>query len=145
MQKLTRNGKTIIFSTHDFNIAVSQSDKIWLMLDDGLVEGAPEDLILKGVMARLFDSSVINFNPYDGSFSFRSDETGSIFLEGSSPDRYWFEKALSRAGISISRIKTNPYLNLNNATPSSVCQLIEGNKVTEFKSIYDLIKYLRRQ
>ena len=27
-------------------MAVSQSDKIWLILDNGLIEGAPEDLMI---------------------------------------------------------------------------------------------------
>jgi iron complex transport system ATP-binding protein len=45
LSDLASDGKTIIFSTHDFNIALSHADRIWLMLDDKLVEGAPEDLV----------------------------------------------------------------------------------------------------
>ena len=42
-----KRGKTIIFSTHDLNIAVSEADKIWLMLNDSFKDGAPEDLIIR--------------------------------------------------------------------------------------------------
>ena len=37
--KLAADGKTILFSTHDFSIALNHADKIWLLLDDRLVEG----------------------------------------------------------------------------------------------------------
>ncbi|MCH7658592.1 MAG: ATP-binding cassette domain-containing protein, partial [Bacteroidetes bacterium] len=43
----SNTGKTIIFSTHDLNIALHQADKIWLMLPGEIVAGAPEDLVLK--------------------------------------------------------------------------------------------------
>ena len=29
-------------------MAISQSDKIWLILDNKLIEGAPEDLMIAG-------------------------------------------------------------------------------------------------
>jgi len=49
MQQLSKKcEKTVIFSTHDLHIAISQSDKIWLILDDKLIEGAPEDLMMEG-------------------------------------------------------------------------------------------------
>ena len=41
-----KSGKTIIFSTHDLQMAISQADKIWLILDNKLIEGAPEDLMI---------------------------------------------------------------------------------------------------
>jgi len=40
--------KTILFSTHDLGMAVSQADKIWLLRDDGMRSGSPEDLMLDG-------------------------------------------------------------------------------------------------
>ena len=52
-----KSNKTIIFSTHDLQMAISQSDKIWLILDNELIEGAPEDLMIAGAFDHLFDSS----------------------------------------------------------------------------------------
>jgi iron complex transport system ATP-binding protein len=57
-----KRGKTIIFSTHDLSIAISQADKIWLTLNEKLVQGAPEDLMIQGAFDHLFDSSVVGFN-----------------------------------------------------------------------------------
>src|SRR5664279_1146128 len=82
------NGKTIIFSTHDLQMAISQSDKIWLILDDDLIAGAPEDLMISGAFEHLFSSTSVSFNIEDGTFSFRSDTMGSIYIEGTGK-RYW--------------------------------------------------------
>ena len=38
-------------------MAISQSDKIWLILDNRLIEGAPEDLMIAGAFDHLFNSS----------------------------------------------------------------------------------------
>jgi iron complex transport system ATP-binding protein len=87
----TNSDKTVIFSTHDLQMAISQSDKIWLILDNKLIEGAPEDLMIAGAFDNLFDSSAVQFNSEDGTFSFRSDKKGSIFIEGipSESNNFW--------------------------------------------------------
>lgn len=59
---LTRTGKTIIYSTHDLNPALTTADKIWLLFKDKLIEGTPDELISNGSFDRLFESSPINFS-----------------------------------------------------------------------------------
>ena len=103
--------KTIIFSTHDLHMAISQSDKIWLILDDRLIEGSPEDLMIEGAFDHLFDLSPVHFNSEQGTFSFRSENKGSIYLKGDGNRRHWTEKAIIRAGFSVSDVKTIPYIN----------------------------------
>ena len=93
-----KNGKTIIFSTHDLHLAISQSDKIWLILDNKLLEGAPEDLLIDGAFDHLFDSSYVQFNSDNGTFSFKKEDRGEIYLEGKGKLRHWTEKAINRAG-----------------------------------------------
>ena len=69
-------GKTVIYSTHDLQMALSQSDKIWLMSEGKLEEGAPEDLMLGGSLGALFESPEVHFNPVDGTFSVRRENMG---------------------------------------------------------------------
>ncbi|MDR2292447.1 MAG: ABC transporter ATP-binding protein [Prevotellaceae bacterium] len=46
LKNLTRQkSKTIIFSTHDINIALQLADKIWLMANRKMYEGTPSQLI----------------------------------------------------------------------------------------------------
>jgi iron complex transport system ATP-binding protein len=111
MNLLTReNGRTIIFSTHDLHMAISQSDKIWLILDDSLIEGAPEDLMIKGSFDHLFDSSHVKFNAEQRTFSFKSEGKGSIYLKGQGNLRKWTEMAVNRAGYSVSDVPSVPYI-----------------------------------
>jgi iron complex transport system ATP-binding protein len=59
---LTRLGKTIIYSTHDLNPALTTTDKIWLLFKDKLIEGTSDELISNGSFDRLFESSPIDFS-----------------------------------------------------------------------------------
>ena len=136
------NGKTIIFSTHDLQMAISQSDKIWLILDDDLIEGAPEDLMISGAFEHLFSSTSVSFNIEDGTFSFRSETMGSIYIEGTDK-RYWTEKAVNRAGFSVAKEKTSTFIILPSEI-NSYWQLSTESKVTKYKSVYELINALKR-
>lgn len=144
MQQLTRHEKTIIFSTHDFNIAIGQADKLWVILENGLIEGAPEDLIINGSLGRLFDSSLIRFNPSDGSFTFRTEDAKGIFIEGYSTHRPWIEKAMLRAGYKEAKERSFPYISLLDNGPG-ICRIISENNDISVFTIYELISVLRSQ
>jgi iron complex transport system ATP-binding protein len=136
-----KNEKTIIFSTHDLDMALSQSDKIWLILDDRLVEGAPEDLMIEREFDHLFNSSIIQFNSDRGTFSFRGEESGKIYVEGEGVLKYWTEKAINRAGISVSDTETIPYIKVPSGD-SSKWQIINNDSILESGTIYDLLSRL---
>jgi iron complex transport system ATP-binding protein len=138
------NNKTIIFSTHDLQMALSQSDKVWLILDDRLIEGAPEDLMISGAFDHLFDSSKVLFNSEDGTFSFRNESKGSIYLEGSGKTRHWTLKAINRAGYKVSKTMTDPYITVPFENDES-WQLVNNDVSKEFHTLYDLIMALKKQ
>jgi len=137
----SKSDKTIIFSTHDLQMAISQSDKIWLILDNKLIEGAPEDLMITGAFDHLFDSSTVLFNSEDGTFSFRSDTKGSIYIEGAGNKRRWTEKAINRAGYTVSKEKTIPYVIIP-GDDNNCWQLSGKSNIQECSSIYELISCL---
>jgi iron complex transport system ATP-binding protein len=138
------NDKTIIFSTHDLQMAISQSDKIWLILDDKLIEGAPEDLMLAGAFDHLFNSSAVVFNSDDGTFTYRNESRGSIFIEGKGDTRFWTEKAITRAGFTLSEDKTFPYITIPSGAYSN-WQLSFETSTKQFEKLYDLVTYLKRK
>jgi iron complex transport system ATP-binding protein len=139
-----KNEKTIIFSTHDLHMALSQSDKIWLILDNKLMEGAPEDLMSRGAFDHLFDSSPVQFNSENGTFSFRSEARGCIYIYGEGILRHWTEKAINRAGFTVSDVKTTPYIIIPSES-NSKWQLSSGASSFEFGSIYELINWISRE
>lgn len=136
-------GKTIIFSTHDLQMALSQADKIWLLKDKRLVEGAPEDLMIQGEFDHIFDSSPAHYNSDQGTFTFIEEEQGNIYVEGEGILRHWTEKAVNRNGFAVSREKTDRYI----IVPSGDCKnwrLVEGQTVKEFSSVYELAGAIKR-
>jgi iron complex transport system ATP-binding protein len=135
------NNKTIIYSTHDLQMAISQSDKIWLILDDNLIEGAPEDLMLSGAFDHLFNSSSVQFNSSDGLFSFRGDARGSIFISGEGDKRYWTEKSINRAGYKVSANETSPFIIIPSEN-DKMWQLVASDGTKSCNTIYELIAEL---
>lgn len=140
MYTLTRaEKKTIIFSTHDLEMATRHADKIWLMFDDGITEGAPEDLLIKGKFDHLFESSVVLFNSEDGSFSFNDRYiVGKVCIEGSGKNLYWTAEALKRTGFII----TSESAALRIHVSDDAWVLSGHNSGSKFTSIYDLVKAL---
>lgn len=140
-----KRGKTIIFSTHDLNIAVSESDKIWLMLRESFKEGAPEDLIIGGALDELFKDSLVRFNQADGSFTFRNELKGNFNLKGEGIGRLWTEKALNRAGYSISEKNEELQIEVINLDGENRWFAVYNETKREFNSVYDLISWLSIQ
>lgn len=102
LRELTRQrDKTIIFSTHDLQAALSQADRIWLLLKDGIREGAPEDLMLDDAFDKLFEKSVVKFDSRHGSFVMKTKGRGSVCLEGKGKEKYWTSRALLRSGFTV--------------------------------------------
>ena len=143
MRDLSATGKTIVFSTHDFSIAINQADKIWMVQEKSITEGAPEDLLLASAFDHLFDQKVVGFNPDDGSFVFRAQPCGKIFIEGEGILRHWTIKALARKGINVTDVKMIPYIQLPSGTGEWI--LFTGDSAQSFRSIYDLISRLGRE
>lgn len=145
LHKLTRERrKTIVFSTHDLLMAVRLSDKIWLMNDNGLVEGAPEDLMLAGSFNTLFDDSKVIFDPLKGTVSFRKPETGRISIKGEGAERYWTEQAVIRSGYSVSDSPAVIEVEITaSPAPHWVCRSAAGR--FSFDSVYAMVQWIRER
>ena len=134
--------KTIIFSTHDLTIAVSEADKIWLFLKDSFKEGAPEDLIIEGAFDDLFKDSIVRFSQTDGSFLFKNEIKRNIIITGKGISRLWTEKALNRAGYSVSEKNAEMKIDVITDKSGNKWILTKNQLRNEFTSIYDLITWL---
>jgi iron complex transport system ATP-binding protein len=136
MHMLTEiSNRTIIFSTHDLQTAIASADKIWIMLDECLREGAPEDLVLDGTFERLFKNSHISFNNKDGSFRITTETKGAVSVKGEGIRKLWTENAVTRAGFRLVHENTNPAITVTDSS----WQLGTPTDVIEFTTIYDLV------
>jgi len=144
LHDLTVNrGKTIIFSTHDMLTAINESDRIWLTFSDSFYEGAPEDLILNGSFDRLFDSSVVKFNIADATFVYQKVLKGKVKIEATGISGYWTEKAVNRAGFSVT--DKDPEIVIRVSDENTRKWSVEGLSGTAgFSSVYELVNWLCR-
>jgi iron complex transport system ATP-binding protein len=146
LKELTRQKqKTIVYSTHDFSTAISQADKIWLMLENDLIEGAPEDIMLRGSFNSLFNTSVVKFNKDDGTFSISTEGKGRISVSGKGKNDYWTRKAITRAGYTINDSDSDSVPLIESPSSESECWKFTGRGISAgFDTIYDLIGWMRK-
>ncbi len=149
------HGKTVIYSTHDLQIALQQADKIWLIHRLEMLEGAPEDLVLSGRLSealRQTDAGTeIEMDPQTGEFavkralrtdiSFSSAQSGLAGQEGLET---WTKKALERNGFRVTENKEGGiHILVEMADGSPKWCLEKSGRRMAFNSIYDLSLYLR--
>ncbi len=98
--------KSVLFSTHDLELALQMSDQLWLFDGQGaLLTGTPEDLVLQGHISRLYSQ------PGEWGFDVATGEIVApvpsfpgkkIGLSGEGPEHFWTRKALIRTGYTVS-------------------------------------------
>lgn len=69
LQKLAKDtNKTILFSSHEIDLAIQLCDKMIVMTENEVISNQPCNLIEKGVFNTLFPKDLINFDENTGSF-----------------------------------------------------------------------------
>lgn len=99
-----KTNKAIFLSTHDVELALQVSDKIWLMDRDKPMEiGTPEDLSIRGSLNQFFARKGIVFDQETGLFRVKYQQKRCLKLMGDGFVYKMIQKALSRHGIGVSQ------------------------------------------
>ena len=145
MLRLSRKkNKTILFSSHDLSITLQEADKIWLMNDKNILQGAPEDLIINNSFNKLFQNSRVNFDGITGEFRLKKKTGTDITLNGDDKLLVWTQKALERTGFGITKKVQEIQVTAGIKENKPVWTLTVKNEKLEFFSIYELSVYLKR-
>ena len=99
----SETGKTFILSSHELDLAVKMSDYLWIMQEDKITTGLPEDLLMDGVFQKAFSSEVFNFDTEDGHYQIVSQPTKkSVCIRGltTTDKARWLRRAFIRCGIA---------------------------------------------
>ena len=145
MLRLSRKkNKTILFSSHDLSIALQEADKVWLMNDKNILQGAPEDLIINNSFNKLFQNSRVNFDGITGEFRLKKKTGTDITLNGDDKLLVWTQKALERTGFGITKKVQEIQVTAGIKENKPVWTLTIKNEKLEFFSIYELSVYLKR-
>jgi len=144
LNQLTRyKSKLIVFSTHDLPIAMDEVDKLWLMTGEGLLEGAPEDLLINQGFRKLFGNSEMEFDTNNHAFRFSRDLNMSLSIHGEDPFRQYTAKAMERIGFrTVLNEKTEYDIHILNQNKVLQWQLTGKDGQFNFTSIYELTTHL---
>jgi iron complex transport system ATP-binding protein len=147
LNKLAREqNKTVIFSTHELNIAIEEADKIWLMTPEGTHQGAPEDLIYLKRFSDMFDKKGSSYISEKGELKIRKEFNNKIGLNGQGKEFLLTKKALERIGMEcIGETDENETVNIVHS--GNFVEWIYESKHDQqkFRDIYSLISFLKRK
>ena len=109
-----RDGKAILLSTHDLDLALRSADELWLLAPKSgsspaaMFRGAPEELALAGTFGQVFASPEVRFDLDSGAFRFDRQHRGRLTVElgqglGERARRegIWLLRALERLGFEL--------------------------------------------
>lgn len=102
LRNLARNeGKAILVSTHELDLALQTADLIWLAgADKKIRSGIPEDLVLNGSFDEIFRFK--GFDLKTGKVFHESFRKIAVQLSGEGYEYLWTKNALERTGYTIS-------------------------------------------
>ena len=98
------SGKSILMSTHDLDLALQLSDRLWLLQNGGpLITGSPEDLLLRNAFQSMFQHKGIVFDNKTGLFKVKHTQSTQVAVKGHGFEYVLLRRALARKGISITK------------------------------------------
>lgn len=137
--------KTIIFTTHDLGIAIKETDKLWLLSENGFFQGSPEDLILNGLISKTFNTSKVSFDNRKGEFSVRKTFKPYFFISGKVNAVHWTRNAIEKDGFSVIEREDPafPVITIEQTANGYIWKLSFLSTEKEFLNILDLRKFIR--
>ena len=131
-------GKTILFSSHDLNSVLQDADKVWLIDDKRVIEGAPEDIVLRDHLTKAFDMKDVIFSKSEGTFRVKKNLEKLVSLKCDIIEERWFTQALARIGYAISE---NAKISVVIDNPTRIIVSSAEDKMV-FSSVYEMCNYL---
>jgi len=135
-------GKTILLSTHDLELAIEMADRLWLQhKDKPMQEGTPEDLILSGKLGHFFEKGKIHFNTYTGKL--RTLPQGELIqVKGDRLTLHWMYNALTRKGFRPQREDTGTIKKINCISPTEFELTLTADKQYQTHSVEETLALL---
>jgi iron complex transport system ATP-binding protein len=135
-------GKSVIYSTHDLDTAMHYADKMWVIHQGKIIEGAPEDLGISGLFDSLFKKSGIRYDLASRRFKYDTLPKGSIRLEGEKGIQYeWTRTAMERLGYEVDDSGTT-LIKLDNPEGVKRWTLCQSKQIKAFDNLYNLARFL---
>lgn len=69
LHKLAQQGKTILYATHDLELALDLCDRLLIVQNKQISDHKPEEAIKTGVIQQLFPEDTVKFDPHSRRFT----------------------------------------------------------------------------
>ncbi|MFI3267202.1 MAG: ABC transporter ATP-binding protein [Rikenellaceae bacterium] len=139
-----KEGKCIIMSSHDLELSLQLSDKLFLISKNApVVYGATETLVLEGRLNDIFgkENSSIEFDDEIGMFKSKKSNKIAIKTSGEDIPHFWLKNALLRNGY----MPTNEDSAIEIIAKSANCFIFkDSNQEIEFKTIESIIEKIHK-
>lgn len=131
-------GKTVVFSSHDLELALRFADRMWLVAaGQTLADGTPEKLVTRGTINAFFDRQRLHYDVNTGIFVSSDKPLKPVFLHLQLPHRKWLLNALQRAGFCEAQQAEMQIVPMDDAY-----QLIIGDKSYFCSDIDEVLKQI---
>jgi len=138
---VVETGKTILFSTHELDLALQVADRLWLMHEKEIHEGAPEDLVLNGTFTQTFQKENIKFDEHTGTFKVHESIQKPISLIGEGPAIFWTKRALEREGFAVGKSEISVVVSEENNQP--IWEIQYPGSVKKCSSVAEVLSSLK--
>jgi iron complex transport system ATP-binding protein len=142
LSKFRDGGRSIVYSTHDLETAMQCADKMWVIHEGRILEGAPEDLGLSGLFNELFSTSGIKYDEQAGRFLFSGKFQGCVSLEGEQGKALiWTRNTMERLGFSIED-GAEQLIKIESSKEEYSWILNKDKESKRFENLYTLARFL---
>ncbi|PLX15278.1 MAG: hypothetical protein C0599_16970 [Salinivirgaceae bacterium] len=134
--------KIILFSSHDLQIVLGTADLLWFIDHKKIIQGLPEEMVLKNTINELFRHSEVYFDAENNEFRIQRRHNFCVRLLGSGALYKWTERALDRLHIKVDNRCSGPAIHIEQKDQEIVWTVNPDNKGDEFFALQDLIQHL---
>jgi len=144
LSRFRDQGKSIVYSTHDLDTAMHYADKVWVIYQEKILEGAPEDLGISGLFDMIFESSGIQYDQLSKRFRYSSISKGSLRLDGEvGKVLEWTRSAIERLGYQVEN-SGSVRIEVKQSESGNRWILNQGGVSHEFKNLYNMARFLNK-
>lgn len=130
-----KTNKSFLMITHEVNLALENSDKIWWIENERLLDGIPEEMAYKHQIIQQLSNQSLTFNQDKNSFSQAKNYQKTIGVKGDSELAFWVRNAFFRNGFLVE----NKGENCIEITENNI--IFEGEK---FENIQEIITFIQQ-
>jgi iron complex transport system ATP-binding protein len=129
-----QEGKAVLVSTHELDLALQTADLIWLAgSNKNIITGIPEDLVLSGVFDEIFQFK--GFDLKTGRVEHEPWRGITVGLQGDGYEYLWTKNALERNGF---KVQPNSGITIKiNHQSEQISWIVETQSFNSLKSLLE--------